>query len=286
MSKRLPMEMERRQLGKTGTSVGIVGLGGEGILNTVGFENNPYVSPYELINQAIDLGINFLDTARAYSGSEAYYGGALKDRRKGIFLASKSKARDKKGALLDLDETLKNLRTDYLDLWQIHDVRTETTIEEIFGPQGALEAFIEAKQKGRVRFVGVTGHHDPSILKKCLEMYDFDTVMLPINPAEPSHGSFVDIVPFACERGVGIIGMKIYLRGLAERMPWYKSMEPFFRFALSQPISTAVIGYGPLHHLAKNVGFAESFAPMSHEEKQKLINDVAPYAQWLTFYKS
>ena len=280
------MEMERRQLGKTGISVAIIGLGGKGMLKTVGFENNSYVNPYKLINEAVDLGLNFFDSARAYAGSEAYYGGALKERRKDVILATKSLARTKDDALLDLDESVKNLKTDYLDLWQVHNVKTDLDLERLFGPNGAIEAFVEAKRKGVVRFIGVTAHHSPSILRKSLEAFDFDTVMLPVNPAERDYEGFLEVMSFARDKDVGIIGMKVYFRGIAERLPPYKSMQPFLRFALSHPISTAVIGYGPQHHLARNVEFAKAFTPMSEEEKEKLVKDVAPLAQWLTFYKA
>jgi len=175
------MEIPKRKLGKTCVEVTIFGLGGEGILRTYGHEKEAYA----LINRALDLGINYFESARAYSGSEAYYGKALKERRKNIFLTSKSHTRDKKGALIHLNETLRNMKTDHLDLWQVHDVRTEDDIAEIFGPKGALEAFVEAKEKGFTRFIGVTGHHNPMILKRCVEMFDFDTVLLPVNPAEP-----------------------------------------------------------------------------------------------------
>ena len=280
------MEIEKRKLGKTRVSVAIVGLGGEGMLKTVGFENNPYVNPYKLINEAIDLGLNFFDSARAYSGSEAYYGGALKERRKDVILATKSLARTKDDALLDLDASLKNLKTDYLDVWQVHNVKTYLDLERLSGHNGAIEAFSEAKRKGIVRFIGVTAHQSPSILKKSLELFDFDTVMLPVNPAESDYEGFMDVMSFARNKDTGIIGMKIYFRALAERLPSYKSMQPLLRFALSHPISTAVIGYGPQHHLAKNVEFARAFTPMSEEEKEKLVKDVAPLAKWLTFYKS
>ena len=180
------MNIPKRKLGKTGAEITILGLGGEGILRTNGHDKEAY----DLINAAIDLGINYLESARAYSGSESYYGLALKERRKDIFLTSKSHARDKTGALGHLRETLNNMNTDYLDLWQVHDVRTEEDIAEIFGPGGAIEAFVEAKERGWTRFVGVTGHQDPFILRRCIETYDFDTVLLPVNPAEPAHNSF------------------------------------------------------------------------------------------------
>jgi aryl-alcohol dehydrogenase-like predicted oxidoreductase len=138
------VRIPKRTLGKTGIEVTILGLGGEGVLRTFGYEQ----AAYQLINRAIDLGINYFESARAYSGSESYYGLALKERRKEIFLTSKSHARDKQGALAHLHETLTNMKTDHLDLWQIHDVRTEEDVEEIFGPRGALKAFKEARDKG------------------------------------------------------------------------------------------------------------------------------------------
>ena len=142
------MEIPKRKLGKTGVDVTILGLGGEGILRTYGFEKQAY----GLINTAIDLGINYFESARAYSGSESYYGKTLAERRKDIFLTSKSHARDKRGALDHLEQTLRNMQTDHLDLWQVHDVRTDEDVEEIFSPGGAIDAFVEARQKGMVRF--------------------------------------------------------------------------------------------------------------------------------------
>ena len=236
--------------------------------------------------RAIDLGLNYVEAARAYAGSESYYGLVLKERRDEIFLTSKSHARDKKGALGHLSETLENMKTDHLDLWQVHDVRTEQDIEEIFGPGGAIEAFEEAKAKGSTRFVGVTGHHDPQITLRCLEMYPFDTVLIPVNPGEPLYKSFLEVVmPVAIEKGMGVVAMKIYFRGLAARIPEYKGMAPFFRFALSQPVSTAVIGCDDVIQLEENVAFARSFEPMSEEEMEDLQKQVAPIARQLMYYK-
>ncbi len=269
-------------LGQTGTQVTILGLGGEGILRTFGREKQADA----LINSAIDLGITYFESARAYAGSEQYYGNALRDRRDEIFLTSKSHARDRQGALEHLTQTLRNMKTDHLDLWQIHDVRSEEDLEEIFGPDGALEAFVEAKKKGYTRFIGVTGHHDPAILRRCLQKFQFDTVLLPVNPAEPQHKSFLtEVIPVAVSKKVGIIGMKVYFRGLARQIPWFKGMAPFFRFALSQPITTAVIGCDNLMQLADNVEIARSFTPLAEHETQELIDAVAPFAQQLMYYK-
>lgn len=276
------MHMPKRKLGKTGIEVTIMGLGGEGILRTYGYDEEAY----GLINRAIDLGINYFESARAYSGSESYYGLALRERRNEIFLTSKSHARDRDGALGHLQETLRNMGTDHLDLWQVHDVRTESDMDRIFGPGGAIQAFAEAKEKGWTRFIGVTGHHDSSILRRCVETYEFDTVLLPVNPAEPAHESFLDmVIPVAYEKGMGIIGMKVYFRGYAAKMPGFTGMEPYLRFALSQPISTVVIGCDDIQQLEENVNLARSFKVMSEEEMKDLVDHVSPYARELMYYK-
>lgn len=276
------MAIPKRKLGQTGVDVTILGLGGEGILRTFGYDRQAY----DLINRALDLGITYFESARAYSGSESYYGKALGRRREEIFLTSKSHARDREGASFHLKETLKNMNTTYLDLWQVHDVRTSEDIEEIFGPHGAIEAFVQAKKDGLVRFLGVTGHQDPAVIRRCIEIFDFDTVLIPVNPAETAFKSFIEgVVPPAVEKGMGIIGMKVYLRGFASKLPWYSTMEPFFRFALSRTISTVVIGCDSVKQLEENVRLAESFEPLSDAETQELVTGVGPFARSLMYYK-
>jgi predicted aldo/keto reductase-like oxidoreductase len=276
------MGIPKRKLGKTGVDVTILGLGGEGVLRTFGYDEEAY----RLINRAIDLGMTYFESARAYSGSESYYGQALGERRKDIFLTSKSHARDKRGALTYLSQTLNNMQTDYLDLWQIHDVRTNNDVEQIFGPDGVLEAFVEAKNKGLVRFIGITGHHDPTIVKQCIENFDFDTVLLPVNPGEPHYKSFIDtVIPVAVAKSMGIVAMKVYFRGFATRLPWFKTMEPFLHYALSHEISTAVIGCDSVEQLEQNVQFASSFNPMTPDSMDQLVRDVGLNARALLYYK-
>ena len=276
------MSLPKRLLGSTGVEVTALGLGGEGVLRSFGREKEAYA----LINRALDLGITYCESARAYSGSESYYGKALRERRGEVFLTSKSHARDRQGALAHLHETLANMRTDHLDLWQVHDVREEAELAEIFGPGGAIEAFVEARAQGKTRFIGVTGHHDPAIVAQCLERFAFDTVLMPVNPAEPQHASFLaGVLPLALEKGMGIVGMKVYLRGQAARLPWYTDMEPFLRFALTQPVSTVVIGCDDPGQLEENVRFAERFTPPSETERQRLVREVAPFARQLMYYR-
>lgn len=272
----------KRRLGKTNVDVTILGLGGEGVLRTYGHEREAY----ELINRAIDLGINYFDSAKAYAGCESYHGKALGERRKDIFLAGKSHARDKKGALAHLHDTLKTINTDHLDLWQMHDMRTAEDIETVTAPGGALEAFREAKKKGLTRFIGVTGHEDPSILRRCIELADFDTVLMPVNPAEPYYNNFItNLMPYALQKDMGVIAMKVYLRGLVSQIPGVDAVEPFYRFAISHSITTAIIGCDTILQLEENVSCARSFVPLSDSEMNDLIDLVAPYARQLMYYK-
>ncbi len=276
------MDIPKRRLGKTGMEVTILGLGGEGVLRTFGHDKEAY----SLINRALDLGINYCESARAYSGSESYYGRALNERRDEIFLTSKSHARDRKGALAHLQETLKHMNTDRIDLWQVHDVRTPGDIEEIFGPGGAIEAFLHAREKGMTRFIGVTGHENPGIIRRCMTLFDFDTVLLPVNPAEPEHMSFLEeVLPLANQKDMGVIGMKVYLRGLPRQLPFIRTMKPFYEFALSQAVSTVVIGCDDIEQLEENVRFAKAFTPMPAADQKKFIASISSYARQLMMYK-
>lgn len=274
--------MEKRRLGRTGFDTTIMGLGGEGALRSSGLDKQVY----KLINKALDLGINYFESARAYEDSEKYYGKALKGRRKDVFLAGKSDARTKEGALDHLHETLRNMKTDHLDLWQIHDVRTDDDVEKIFARGGAIDAFIEAKEKGMTRFIGITGHQDPLIIRQCLLRFDFDTVLMPVNPAEPSYKSFLEeVMPLAVKQDMGVIGMKIYIHGFTSKLSFYTSMESFFRYALSQPLATVVIGCDSIEQLEENVYFARSFKPMDWEEQDGFVEAIAPFARELMYYK-
>lgn len=274
--------LPKRRLGKTGIEVTILGLGGEGILRT--YEQEKEAIP--LIQRAIDLGITYFESARAYAGSESYYGMALKERRKEIFLASKSHERTGDGALKHLEITLKNMKTDFLDLWMIHDVRTIEDLNQIFGPKGAIKAFEAAKRNKLIRFIGISGHRNPNILSRALDSFNFDTVLMPINPAEPHYWSFLEgVLPKAQQKGMGILGMKTLSRGVSVRIFGADSIKEFFYFALSQPISTLVVGCDSIEQLEMNVRIAQSFQPMSQQDQNLLVTRVKSYARELMYYK-
>lgn len=275
-------ELPKRPLGKTGAEITILGLGGEGILRTFGQEKEAVA----LIRRAIDLGITYFESARAYSGSESYYGEALKERRRDIFLASKSHERIADGALKHLETTLSTMKTDYLDLWMIHDVRTTKDLDVIFGPKGAGKAFEAAKRNKLARFVGVSGHRNPTILSRALDLFPFDTVLMPVNPAEPHYWSFLsDVLPKARQKGMGILGMKSLSRGVSIKIFGAESVENFLRFAITQPVSAIVVGCDTIEQLEMNVRIARSFLPMPQKDQNILLSRVKSYARELMYYK-
>jgi predicted aldo/keto reductase-like oxidoreductase len=274
--------LPKRPLGKTGEQVTLLGLGGEGLLRT--FDRDQ--EAVSLIHRAIDLGITYFESARAYAGSESYYGMALKERRKDIFLASKSHERTGEGALKHLERTLSNMKTNFLDLWMIHDVRTSKDLEQIFGANGAIKAFESARRNKLVRFIGISGHRNPTILSKAIDLFPFDAVLMPINPAEPHYWPFIDeILPKAQNREMGILGMKTLSRGVSIKIFGVESIETFLRFALTQPISTVVIGCENMEQLEMNIHIAQSFHPMPKKEQEILLNRVKSYARELMYYK-
>ena len=274
--------LPKRPLGKTGEEISILGLGGEGILRT--HEQEEETVP--LIRRALDLGITYFESARAYASSESYYGMALQERRKDIFLASKSHERTGDNALKHLEATLSNMKTDYLDLWMIHDVRSPKDVKEIFAPKGAIKAFEAAKRNKLVRWIGVSGHRNPTILSRTLDLFPFDVVLMPVNPAEPHYWSFLEgVLPKAVGKGMGVLGMKTLSRGVCARIFGNESVDGFLRFAVTQSISAAVVGCDTIDQLEMNVRIAQSFQPMDQQEQEVLINRVKSYARELMYYK-
>ena len=275
----------KNAFGQTNQEVTIVGLGGEGVLRTHG----QTAQAQEVIKEAIAQGITYFDSANAYAGSEGYYGSLWRESpeiRSQIFQASKSASRHEEGALADLENSLQTMGIDRLDLWQIHDVRTEDDFDAVSGPGGALEAFLQAKSAGKVRFVGVTGHHDPTILTRAVTEWPVDSVMLPVNPIEGVLGGFLtSTLPAAREKGIAVIGMKIlggshYLHPKLGVTP-----EALIRYALSHEITVAIVGCrtpGEVNTLAET---GRDFVPLSEEEKTELVGRFEPFVKQLAFYR-
>ncbi len=274
-----------RVFGQTGQKVTMVGLGGEGILRTYG----RVFQAREVIREAIGQGFTYFDSARAYADSEVYYGSIWRELpkvRSRIFQASKSAIRDRKGALADLEKTLGRMSVSSLDLWQIHDVRTEADLQAIACPGGALEAFVEAKSSGRVRCIGVTGHHDAHVLTRAVEEWPIDAVMMPVNPAEEILGGFLTSTMSAAKaKGIAIIGMKIL--GASQYIHTELGITPelLVRYALSQDITVANIGCSTTNEVRTLAQVGRGFHPLSDREKRHLLNAFEPYARHLAFYR-
>ncbi len=274
----------RRPLGRTGHDVTQFALGGEGVLRTHG----RMAEAVAVIHRALDQGVNYCDTAPAYAGSLDYYGAALGDRRREVFLASKTHDRTRDGSLRLLDESLKRLRTDHLDLWQLHDLRTPADLRAIFGRGGALEALIQARDEGRVRFLGLTGHHDPAILLDAMGRFDFDTVLVALNGADVHRSSFArSVLVEASRREMGVIGMKVYAAGGLVRSgaPGLTPAQAMGYVLSLSGVSTVVIGCSSPDEVDENAGIAREFRPFEPSMMLAVEQHTAPNAGYFTSYK-
>jgi predicted aldo/keto reductase-like oxidoreductase len=261
-------EMPINTLGKTGLEVSQLTLGGYHM--RVGGVDEAI----KIIHRAIDLGINHFDSARGYhrGDSDATYGKALQGGlRKKVLLMSKSNKRDAKTAMQELEDTLRDMKTDYLDLWQCHEVMTQ--VNAIFGPGGAAEAFAKAKQQGKVRHIGFTGHRDPEVHLRLLREGElWETIQMPINLVDPHYLSFLrNVLPEARKRGLGIIAMKSNAMGGIGRHK-IATIEECIRFTLSQRPDTLVSGMETIAQLEQNVGIVKAFQALSEAEQQTILS--------------
>lgn len=251
-----------REFGKTGVKVTVIGQAGAR-LNLCRTRE----AAGKLVRYAYDMGINYFDCAHAYWGghSEEAYGDVIPAFRKSIFLTTKSVQRTRAGAESDLHASLASMKTDYIDLWQIHDVRTLDDVNAIFAPGGCMEAFEAAKKAGKSRFIGFTGHHDPRIHNEMLERYDkWDSTLMPLHAADPAYLSFQkDTLPLAIERNLGIQAIKVFANAFLLRM---LSVEECLRYSLSLPISCAALGSSTIGQINDNVRVAQNFRPYTAEE--------------------
>ena len=275
-----PIPLPTRPLGRTGHAATLFGLGGEGVLRTHGRTSEAV----RVIQRALDQGVNYYDSAPAYDGCLDYYGAALGERRKQIFFASKTHERTRDGSLRLLDTTLRRLRTDYLDLWQLHDLRTREQLDTIFKKGGAIEALTEARAAGRVRHLGLTGHHDPAILLEAMRRFPFDTLLVALNPADVHGSSFLKtVLPVAREAGMGVIGMKVCAQG---RLLSTLTMAECMGYVLSQPgVTNVVIGCQTPEEVDANADFVRSFETFSQEKLNQLEQRTRARAAAFTYYK-
>lgn len=290
------MKIPQRPFGATGESVGIYSLGAQATVEQVGMREQALA----IVNKCIDLGINYIDTSAWYgmdgnSGngdhlrgtSERFVGEVMKTRRKEVFLATKTHDRSYDGAMRHLESSLKNLQTDVIDLWQIHNVggRVED-FDMVFSDDGCMRALLKAKDEGVVRFLGFSGHQDPDPMKDLMERYDFDAVLMALNAADKHHNSFIEkLLPSAVERNMGIIGMKIPARDRIFSKGGIITMKEAMNYTMSLPVSTIIVGIDKIAELEENVKIASEFEPLTAEEMLAIEEKVKPHYEHLMFYK-
>lgn len=238
-----------RILGKTGLAVKAIGLGGQSLLEIEGQQK----AAYDLINKALDLGINYFDTATIYGPSREYLGKTLRERRNNIVLASKVYKRSYSEAKKELDESLKLLNTPYIDILQLHAIQDDKDLR-VFQKDGAARLIVEAKLAGIVRNIGITGHYDPDILIKFMNIMDFDTVLMSCNPAVPEFDKAVQV---ARSKNMGVIAMKVMSRGI---LPMYFPSSDLLHYAMHRS-HVAIVGCTAESDLQENVCNAALYDP-------------------------
>jgi len=260
-----------RPLGNTGVKVSILGLGGYHI-GTIPEDDRSV----RLIRMAIDQGVTFLDNAWEYHNgrSEELIGKALEGGyRDKAFVMTKHHGRDKKMAMTHLEDSLRRLKTDVIDLWQFHEVVYDDDPEMIFAADGGIEAADLAKKQGKVRFIGFTGHRDPLLHLKMLAYgYPWDTVQMPMNVFDPHFKSFQkNVLPILVRRNIGIIAMKTMGSGYVLRANIVTPKEALY-YVWSQGVSTIVSGMESEQILDTNIGLARAFTPTTPSEQAALLD--------------
>lgn len=279
-----------RPLGDTGLEVPILGLGGFHL-----GQAGSSAAARALVDVALEEGIRFFDTAESYQGgtSERWLGAALRGRRDQVVLMSKTFAypeRSRDSARRHLEGSLARLGVDYLDVWQLHSVRGPGDVDRAFGPGGAMEYLLDAKSRGLVRFLGVTGHASPEANRRALAYWDrgfrFDVMQMPVNPIDVHQSSFQHgVLAELVRRRIGVIAMKTSADGrlLRERLC---TVEECLHYVWSQPVSVAVVGMERPALVRENTRLARTFRPLSAARLDALRERLAPHARLeLEWYK-
>jgi uncharacterized protein len=294
--------MPTRSLGKTGYKVGVLSLGGQATLEIKGREEESE----KIINRAIDLGINYIDTAAAYGQgvSQLNIGRVMKTRRKEVWLSTKTHDRTYDGSMRLLEESLKNLQTDHLDTWQLHNVQRQAEVDQIFGDAGAIKAMEKAKAEGVVRNIGITGHFEPLVLLEAIKRYPFDSILMALNAADIHYLSFKNyLLPEAQKRGIAIIGMKVTTRSrllsswtpppleeqadvrLRTPKPGTISIKEALTYNMSLPVSTSIIGVDSVAQIEENVKIASGFSPLSQAQMEEIEFKTLPIVRQGLYFR-
>ena len=294
--------MPTRSFGKTGYKVGILSLGGQATLEIKGREEESE----KIINRAIDLGINYIDTAASYGQgvSQLNIGRVMKTRRGEVWLSTKTHDRTYDGSMRLLEESLRNLQTDHLDLWQLHNVQRQDQVNQIFSADGAIKAMEKAKSEGIVRNLGITGHFEPLVLLEAIKRYPFNSILMAVNAADVHYLSFKNyLLPEAQKMGIAIVGMKVTTRGrilsswtpppleqqtderLRTPKPGTISIKEALTYNMSLPVSTTIIGVDSVAHIEENVKIASEFTPLSQSQLEGIELKTLPVARQALYFR-
>jgi aryl-alcohol dehydrogenase-like predicted oxidoreductase len=284
-----PNRIPRKPFGRTGETLSVIGIGGYSLGDAPSLKD-----AVAIVHEAVDAGVTFFDNAWEYHDgkSEEWMGQALQGRRDKVFLMTKvcTHGRDRKVAMQQLEESLKRLKTDHLDLWQVHECVYDNDPERHFARGGVIEALDEAKKAGKVRHVGFTGHKSPAIHLKMLSYnYPFDSVQMPLNPFDATYRSFAaNVLPEVNRRGMAGLGMKSLGGNGQPVTQGIVTVEEALRYAMSLPVATTISGIDSLAVLRQNLAIARGFRPMTAEEMEALRRRCAAAAGdgHLELYKS
>jgi aryl-alcohol dehydrogenase-like predicted oxidoreductase len=263
--------METRPFGKTGESLPILSFGAQRLVDEEGCSQDQAL---EILNTALDRGIRYFDTAWAYSQgqSEERVGMVARHRRPEMWIATKTVHTARDGARCQLEESLERLQTDYVDEWRLHNVYSFERLDQMTAEGGALEAAIQARAEGLVRFISISGHTDPQIQIEALRRFPFDTVLVAVSVLDHFIYSFAEeFLPVAARRQVGAVGMKVFaykrLGHVADRA---------LRYALALPLTTVIAGCSTMEELEADLAVAEGFVPMTGAERLDFYMEMLP----------
>lgn len=293
--------MPTNAFGKTGYKVGILSLGGQATIEKQGTEKESE----EIINRALDLGVNYIDTAASYGRgqSQKNIGRVMKTRRNETWLATKTHDRTYDGSMRLLEESLTSLQTDHVDTWQIHNLQTKEQLEQIFANDGAIKALEKAKMEGMVRYLGVTGHFEPLILLEAIKRFPFDQILMAVNAADVHYLSFKNyLLPECLKRGIGIVGMKVTTRGrmlstwtpppldkqparMATQLPGTITIKEALSYNMSLPVSTTIIGIDNVAQIEEDVKIASEFSPLSEDEMKSIEYKTLPIVRQGLYFR-
>jgi len=275
--KVVPGKLEKRSLGRTGEMLSVIGFGGIVVMNATPSEAS------ERVRKAIDAGINYFDVAPSYGDAEVKLGPALEPYRKDVFLACKTTMRTKEEARKELEQSLRNMRTDHFDLYQHHAVTKLEDVDTLLGPGGAMETFLEARDEGKIRFIGFSAHSVEAAMA-LMERFDFDTILFPFNYATWHAGNFgPQVMALAKEKDMGILALKAMAKGPwpegADRSAypkcWYEPLMTTeditmgLRFTLSHPV-TAAIPPGDENLFMRALDLADRIKPLEESEVMEI----------------